>query len=194
MISLEEAKAMMTEDSINKLKEIVVVKPSINLEKKVNNDILMQALCRAVTEGIIHPESIDERLMKLSNSATNTLSAVKVGHILTSVRKYQPKMCCVITIMSGDMEETLNEWIYTGPDVSFNNIFEYVVETFNITPTMVRNKMTETLKPTIVNNIAQLIAKYAVAEDKSELTISINTISRLVNMTGNLIFAEFTER
>ena len=194
MISLEEAKAMMTEDSINKLKEIVVVKPSINLEKKVNNDILMQALCRAVTEGIIHPESIDERLMKLLNSATNTLSAVKVGHILTSVRKYQPKMWCVITIMSGDMEETLNEWVYTGPDVSFNNIFEYVVETFNITPTMVRNKMTETLKPTIVNNIAQLIAKYAVAEDKSELTISINTISRLVNMTGNLIFAEFTER
>ena len=59
---------------------------------------------------------------------------------------------------------------------------------------MVRNKMTETLKPTIVNNIAQLIAKYAVAEDKDELTISINTISRLVNMTGNLIFAEFTER
>ena len=194
MISLEEAKAMMTEDSINKLKEIVVVKPSINLEKKVNNDILMQALCRAVTEGTIHPESIDERLMKLLNSATNTLSAVKVGHILTSVRKYQPKMCCVITIMSGDMEETLNEWVYTGPDVSFNNIFEYVVETFNITPTMVRNKMTETLKPTIVNNIAQLIAKYAVTEDKSELTISINTISRLVNMTGNLIFAEFTER
>lgn len=194
MISLEEAKAMMTEDSINKLKEIVVVKPTINLEKKVNNDILMQALCRAVTEGIIHPESIDERLMKLLNSATNTLSAVKVGHILTSVRKYQPNMCCVITIMSGDMEETLNEWVYTGPDVSFNNIFEYVVETFNITPTMVRNKMTETLKPTIVNNIAQLIAKYAVTEDKSELTISINTISRLVNMTNNLIFAEFTER
>lgn len=194
MISLEEAKAMMTEDSINKLKEIVVVKPTINLENKVNNDILMQALCRAVTEGIIHPESIGERLMKLLNSATNTLSAVKVGHILTSVRKHQPNMCCVITIMSGDMEDTLNEWVYTGPDVSFNNIFEYVVDTFNITPTMVRNKMTETLKPTIVNNIAQLIAKYAVTEDKSELTISINTISRLVNMSGNLIFAEFTER
>lgn len=194
MISLEEAKAMMTEESINKLKEIVVVKPTINLENKVNNDILMQALCRAVTEGTIHPDAINDRLMKLLNSATNTLSAVKVGHILTSIRKHQPNMCCIITLKSGDMEEILNEWVYTGPDVSFNSIFEYVVDTFNITPTMVRNKMTETLKPTIVNNIAQLIAKYAVTEDKSELTISINTISRLVNMTSNLIFAEFTDR
>jgi hypothetical protein len=54
--------------------------------------------------------------------------------------------------------------------------------------------MTKMLKPTIVNNIAQLVAKYDTLDDneKKKLNISITTITRLVNMSGYLIFAEFT--
>jgi hypothetical protein len=53
--------------------------------------------------------------------------------------------------------------------------------------------MTETLKPTVVNNVAQLVAKYSVAskEERNKMVISIRTITRLVNMSGYLIYAEF---
>ena len=51
MISLEEAKSMMTKDKREKLRNIVEVsKPSINFTNKMNNDIVMQALCRAVID------------------------------------------------------------------------------------------------------------------------------------------------
>lgn len=62
---------------------------------------------------------------------------------------------------------------------------------FEITPTLVRNKMTETLKPTIVNNIAQCVAKYQNGEP--DLNVSITTVSRLVNMCDHLIYADFEE-
>jgi hypothetical protein len=54
--------------------------------------------------------------------------------------------------------------------------------------------MTEMLKPTIVNNVAQLVAKYNSIESEEErkkITISISTITRLVNMSGYLLIAEF---
>ena len=44
-ISLEEAKNMMTMESISKLKDIVNAKPTLNMDNQAGNDILMQALC-----------------------------------------------------------------------------------------------------------------------------------------------------
>lgn len=195
-ISIEEAKAMMSGEALSRLKEIVTPQPSINMNQKVNNDIIMSALCRAVNDGIIHIDAVDDRIVKLLNSPTNTLSAVKVGNILTQIRKFQPNMCCVITLKSSDMNEKINEWIFTGPEVYFNKIFEYVIDKFEITPSLVRNKMTAMLKTTIVNNVAQLVAKYnslTDEEEKKHLTISINTVTRLVNMSDHILLAEFKE-
>ena len=166
------------------------------MNQKVSNVIIMGALCRAVSEDVSHMSSIDDKIIKLLNSPTNTLSAVKVGSILNQVRKSQPNMCCVITLKSSDMNDTINEWTFTGPEVYFNKIFEFVIEYFEITPSMVRNKMTTMLKTTIVNNVAQLVAKYTSLtdeEEKKQLTISINTITRLVNMSDHILLAEFKE-
>lgn len=192
-ITLDEAKSMMSQDAIDKLKSVVSTKPTINMESKVNNDILMQALCRAVTDDVIHVTSLSEKIIKLLNSATNTLSQTKLGAILTKIRENQPNIVCVVSLMSVDMSETLHEWVFTGPVVKFNDIFETVVNEFNITASVVRNKLVNTLKPTIVNNIAQLIAKYENTEDKDSISVSINTITRLVNMENRLLFAEFKE-
>lgn len=195
-ISIEEAKAMMSDEALSRLKEIVTPQPSINMNQKVNNDIIMSALCRAVNDGVIHMDTVDDHIVKLLNSPTNTLSAVKVGNILTQIRKFQPNMCCVITLKSSDMNEKINEWIFTGPEVYFNKIFEYVIDKFEITPSLVRNKMTAMLKTTIVNNVAQLVAKYnslTDEEEKKHLTISINTVTRLVNMSDHILLAEFKE-
>lgn len=195
-ISIEEAKAMMSGEAISKLKDIVTPQPIVNMNQKVNNDIIMSALCRAVSDDVIHMSSIDDKIIKLLNSPTNTLSAVKVGSILNQVRKSQPNMCCVITLKTSDMNDTINEWTFTGPEVYFNKIFEFVIEYFEITPSMVRNKMTTMLKTTIVNNVAQLVAKYTSLtdeEEKKQLTISINTITRLVNMSDHILLAEFKE-
>lgn len=195
-ISLADAKAMISEESVSKLKEIVTPKVMLNMDTKVNNDIIMSALCTAVSNGVIKMTSLDDRLIKLLNSPTNTLSSTKLGSILTHIRETQPKMCCVITLKSGDMTEVVQEWTFTGPTVYFNKIFEFVVQEFNITPSIVRNKMTEMLKATIVNNVAQLVAKYAsleTEEEKKAITISISTITRLVNMSGYLLMAEFKD-
>lgn len=195
-ISIEEAKAMMSDEALSRLKDIVTPQPSINMNQKVNNDIIMSALCRAVNDGVIHMDAVDDHIVKLLNSPTNTLSAVKVGNILTQIRKFQPNMCCVITLKSSDMNEKINEWIFTGPEVYFNKIFEYVIDKFEITPSLVRNKMTAMLKTTIVNNVAQLVAKYnslTDEEEKKHLTISINTVTRLVNMSDHILLAEFKE-
>ena len=192
-ISLEEAKGMMNENSIEKLKSFVSTTPTINMENKVNCDILMQALCRAVSEDIIHVSSLDEKIIKLLNSSTNTLSPSKLGDILSKIRVSQPNIICKISMLTHDMSKTLYTWKFTGPVVKFNNIFETVVNEFNITPSIVRTKMTETLKPTIVNNVSQLLSRYESAEDKTTINISINTITRLVNMEDHLLFAEFVE-
>ena len=54
-ITLEQAKAMMTPEAIENLRRVVISHPVINTERKANCDILMQALCRAVTDEVILP-------------------------------------------------------------------------------------------------------------------------------------------
>lgn len=193
-ISLEDAKAMVSPEAIERLRNVVTPKPIINMDAKVNNDIIMAALCTAVNNGVIKQTSLDDRLIKLLNSSTNTLSAVKLGSILTHIRQFQPNLACVITLMEPDMSEVIEEWCFIGPNVYFNKMFEYVIDRFDITPSIIRTKMTEMLKPTIVNNVAQLVAKYnsiETDEEKKDITISISTITRLVNMSGYLLMAEF---
>lgn len=195
IISLEDAKKLVSEESLSKLQKLVTPEPVINIDAKVNNDILMAALCSAVTEGVIKQQSFDDRLIKLLNSSTNTLSAPKLGSILSSIRETQPNMKCVISLMSSDMTETIERWIFIGPNVKFNKMFEYVIDKFEITPNIIRTKMTEMLKSTIVNNVAQLVAKYANLneEERNKIQISITTVTRLVNMSGYLLMAKFTE-
>lgn len=192
-ISLEDAKALMTPDKLEKLKDVVTVKPTINMDKKTANDILMQALCKAVSENVIHETSLNGKIVKLLNAETNSISQSKLGEILTCVRKHQPNMACYVSLLTGDMSKTINEWIYIGPDVSFNEMFEYIIDAFNITPGTVREKLSRLLKPTIANNIAQFLSKYEMESDKSEIPISITTITRLVNMENYLLMAEFKD-
>ena len=195
-ISLEDAKKLVSPEALLRLQKMVRPEPIINMDSKVNNDIIMSALCTAVNKGVIKQQSIDERLVKLLNSSTNTLSAVKLGNILSSIRKVQPNMCCVISLMEPDMSDVIERWVFVGPNVKFNKIFEYVIDKFKITPPMIRTKMTEMLKPTIVNNVAQLVAKYnglTTDEERESITISISTVTRLVNMSGYILMAEFKD-
>lgn len=189
-ITLEQAKAMMTPEAIENLRQVVISHPNINTERKANCDILMQALCRAVTDEVILPESLDDRLVKLLNAKTNTLSPSKLGEILTHIRKTQPKMCCVIRVLEPTHDELIKKWVFTGPEVRFSGMLGEIIKLFDITPTLVRSKMTETLKPTIVNNIAQCVAKYQNGDD---FNVSITTVSRLVNMCDHMIYADFEE-
>lgn len=195
-ISLEDAKKLVSQESLSKLQKLVTPEPIINMESKVNNDIIMAALCTAVSNGVIKQQSLDDRLVKLLNSSTNTLSAVKLGPILSSIRMVQPNMKCVIELKKADMSDVIERWVFVGPVAKFNKIFEYVIIKFNITPTLIRTKMTEMLKPTIVNNVAQLVAKYTnleTEEERAAVPISISTITRLVNMSGYLLMARFTD-
>ena len=184
---------MMTKESIEEIKEVVTSHPNINMENKVNCDILMQALCRAVAEEVIIPEALDDRLVKLLNAKTNTLSPIKLGDILTHIRKHQPKMACILTMLDARDDTVIREWIFVGPEVNFTEVLGDVIKIFDITPSVVRTKMTETLKPTIVNNIAQCVAKYLNKKDNEEMNVSITTISRLVNMSDHLMYADFKE-
>lgn len=190
-ITLEEAKAMMSSEAIENLRKVVISHPNINTERKANCDILMQALCRAVVDEIILPESLDEKTVKLLNAKTNTLSPAKLGEIIEHVRKKQPKLACVIKILEPVDDMVVHKWVFIGPSVSFADIFKEVIKMFEITPASIRTKMTETLKPTIVNNIAQCVGKYLNTGDVPD--ISITTISRLVNMSNHLIYADFEE-
>ena len=193
-ISLAEAKSMMTESSLEHLKDTVTPKPTINTSTKINNDIIMAALCIAVDNGTIKTSSLDDRMVKLLNSPTNTLSAAKLGDIVVHLRKRQPGMACIISLKKGGpVGEVLKEWVISDAGISFNPILDYVLETFDITPSMVRTQLTDLLKVTIVNNVAQFVAKYQSCDDasKSNMNVSISTITRLVNMMHHILIAEF---
>ena len=76
----------------------------------------MGALCKAVLDDVIHVESLDEKIIKLLNSPTNTLSQSKLKYVLNVVHETQPRIKCIITIMTPDMKDTLFEVEYHQPD------------------------------------------------------------------------------
>lgn len=194
VITLEEAKAMMTKENIEHLHDITTVKPDIDFSHKVNNDIIMAALCKAVADGVIKPTSISDRLTKLLNSETNTISQSKLEEILHSIHDFQPNIRCCVTVYDHNMIPK-HEWEFSDK-VSFLSMFDWVVNNYEITPVDIRKRLTQTLKTTIVNNVSQLVSKWrkSTLEERSKMVISITTIQRLVNMTGDILQAEFYEK
>ena len=164
------------------------------MSKKVNGDPIMVAFCKAVNDDIIKITSLSETMIKMLNSSTNTMSQSKLGEMLEHARKHQPGLICRIKLMDGTQIQTINQWTFTGvEDCKFNDMFEYVVKTFEITPSMVRDRMSKLLKPTIANNIGQFIAKYENSTHKDELVVSITTIARLAGIVNHAIKVEFKE-
>ena len=194
-MTLDEAKSMMTEESLEKLRNFTTTEMEVRISDKINNDILMNALCKAVSNELVKKTSLNAKIVKILASSTNTLQEVKFKDIVNVIRLKQPNIVCEISILSKSMNDKINAWIFKGDDndITFNDMFKYVVDTFEITPQSVRRKLGDVLKPTIVNNVAQLIAKY-LNDDISSVNVSINTISRLVNMEEHMIFAEFKEQ
>lgn len=191
-MTLAEAKALMTPEALDRLHEVVTLKPTINMDNKANNDILMSALCRAVNENVILVDSLDDKTIKLLNAKTNTLSPSKLGHILSVVHENQPNIGCVVSLVK-PIDELIQAWEFTQKNVNFIGIFEFMLNYFELDPNTVRVKMGEMLKPTIVNNIAQSVAKFQNGDDndRAEMNISITTLTRLANMCGYMLFAEF---
>lgn len=194
MITLDEARKMMTTEARNNLNK--VVKPSSNTlldnnKNVINNDVLMAAFCKSIKDEIISTEALnnDPMLVKLYNSQTNKLSDWKVEKILQSIHSVQPKMACVITIQNGHLD-TLKEFVYTTK-VHFHELFKWVVTHFKITPQLVRQEMVKKLDipHSTTNNIGQDLSKV----DDPTVSVSIITISRLVNMMDHIIKAEFKE-
>lgn len=192
-MTLDEAKKLMTEQSYEKLRVMVAKPMEIDISKKVGNDIIMAAFCCAVMSDIIQPRSLDEKLVKLLNSDTNTISDTKLQYIMDVVHKSQPNVKCIIKLYTPDMQ-LLHKWELSD-DISLNPIFEYMLKQFQITPHMIREKMADTLKSTIVNNIGQLVSKYQSIskEEREEIHISITTIHRLVNMCKHILLCEFVD-
>ena len=82
-MTVEEAKQMISKENVDRLKNVVAPRPEVNISSKANADIIMAALCTAVTNGNIKEAALNDSIIKLLNSSTSTLSAVKVGKILS---------------------------------------------------------------------------------------------------------------
>lgn len=195
-MTLEEAKGLLTADAVKNLHEVVDVKPVIDFSKKVNNDIIMSALCRGVDCGVIKLSTLNDRLVKLLNSETNTISQTKLKEILDIMHIRQPNLYCYMWLDTCDgicMDKQF-EWFYKD-EVNFVQQFADILNFYQITPSDVRRKMTETLKPTIVNNVSQLVSKFykLPPEEQRQMVISISTIQRLANMCGGMLNAEFID-
>lgn len=191
-MTLEEAKQLMTPEALSNLREATTLRPTINMDNKANNDILMNALCKAVNENVILVDSLDDKTVKLLNAKTNTLSPSKLGGIIDTVRESQPNIVCYVSLVK-PIDEVIKIWTFDNKNVNFIDMFGFILEYFDLSPNTVRIKMGEMLKPTIVNNIAQLVAKYQYGDekDKESINVSITTLTRLVNMCDHMLFAEF---
>lgn len=193
-MTIQEAKQLMTDEAREKLHQLVSKPEEIDVSKKVGNDIVMAAFCQAVITGIIQPKSISTKLMKLLNSDTNTISDTKLEEILTTVHKHQSDIACEIILCDNTNKPIIKWSLYNN--IHYNNIFERVIDMFGITPSIVRTKLADTLKTTIVNNVSQLISKYksTAKEEQKNIRISITTITRLVNMMDCIITAKFIDK
>lgn len=204
-MTVQEALALLSDEAKEKLRILVSKPEDIDVSKKVGNDIVMGALCKAVMTGVIQPKSLTDKIVKLLNSDTNTISDIKLDEILKSIHHTQPKMYCIIktkgkveNAITHELTDVTTEYrLYEN--FSFMSIFSHFVSSRRITPQMVREKLKDTLKMTIVNNVSQVVSKYLTlsSEGKTEeidnMRVSITTITRLVNMMDWTIVAEFKE-
>lgn len=190
-MTLEEAKKLMSPEALAKLKNMVSKPLEIDFSKKVNCDLVMGALCKAVQTGVIQPKSLNEKIIKLLNSDTSTISDSTLSYILDVVHKNQPTLAFEITLYEANMDK-IAKWTMFR-DVKFNVIFDFILDRFQITPQIVRAQLIDTFRPTIVNNLGQLVSRFQAmsADDKFNQTISMSTIQRLVTMSKKIIMGEF---
>ena len=190
-MTVEEAKQLMTPESLDKLRKMVSKPLEIDFSRKVNCDLVMGALCKAVQTGVIQPKSLNEKLIKLLNSDTSTISDSTLSYILDVVHKNQPTLAFEVTLYEANMDR-IAKWTMFR-DARFNVIFDFILTQFEITPQMVRAQLIDTFRPTIVNNLGQLVSRFLSmsGEEKFNQTISMSTVQRLVTMSKRIIMGEF---
>jgi hypothetical protein len=165
---------------------------NVDRENKVDQDVLMTALCRAIPEGIIEAKSLNAMIYKLWKSSTNSINQDKLEKIINHIREFQPNFVCRVNLnqLANGERRVYQEWMFTGPVVKFNGMYEDIVERFGITAQMIRADMPKTLQQTngknIVNNTAHDVTRY-----HPDKILSIKFITRLVNMCGYVLHAEF---
>ena len=184
-MTIEEAKTLMSPEALEHLNE-VVCPWEINIEKK-DCDIVMSALCRAVTDNIIKKTSLDENTVQLLNSDTSTLTAQKLVDALTAIRKYQD-VVCFIFLKYHDEKVVFD----IGDGIStYNHIFDWVVNTCDVTSIGIRKNMNGKYKASVINNIAQLITKHHINPNEP---ISIKNITRIFTSYNGIITCSIKPR
>ena len=191
-MTLDEAKALMQPTAVQHLKDMVAENVVIDTSKKSACDILMSAFIKAVEDDTIHKLSLNQGFVNMLNSTTNTMSQSKLGDLMKLLNERQPEIGCVFTLYDGTMEP-IEEWVFKTANPTFNGMYEYVIKYFQITPGMIREKLSTVLKQTIANNIAQFCLKYQSTDNHDDMVVSITTITRLVNMMNHIITCEFRE-
>lgn len=177
-MTIEEAKALMTPEALEHLNE-VVCPWEINIEKK-DCDIVMSALCKAVTDNVIKKTSLDENTVQLLNSDTSTLTAQKLTDALNAIRKYQDVVCLIfLKFKDNKVVFNIGESINT-----YNGIFDWVIKTCEVTSIGIRRNMHEKYKASVINNIAQLVPKH---HNNPNDPVSIKNITRIFTSYGGII-------
>lgn len=193
-MTIEEAKQLMTPESINHLKELTNELKEIDVSKKKHCDIIMWALIHAImTDGVISHSSLDDALVNMMNSSTRTVSCSKLKSVMKTIKSSQ-KLKCYFDIFEANGHTLIKRFEFDNTkNKNFNYILDFVLEHFKITPQKIKETLTEHFKPTVVINIYTLINKYvnATEEERDEFKVSILTITRLVNMVDHVIVCKF---
>lgn len=195
-MTIEEAQKLLTPEAVNHLKELTSETKDIDVSRKKNCDIIMSAMIKAILEdGSILQSSLDDTLINMMNSSTRTISCSKLKSVMKTIKESQ-KLTCSFDIYEADGVTLVKHFEFDNKkDKNFNYILDFVLDYFKVTPQMIKEKLTEQFKPTVVINIYTLINKYVNATDaeKDEFKVSILTITRLVNMMNHIIICKFSK-
>ena len=183
-MTLQEAKNLLTQENLEHLRE-VICPFEVNINKK-DCDVVMSALCTAIQSNIIKIPSLDENAVALLNSDTSTLTAMKLLSILKTVNQHQD-ICCVITCEYHGIRKTF-VFTHNNDTLSYNGIYHWVLETCDVTSKGIRQHMEGRYKPSVINNIAQILPK--VEKNPNEI-VSIKNISRILTAFGGTIKCSF---
>lgn len=195
-MTIEESKKLLTPEAVNHLKELTSETKDIDVSRKKNCDIIMSAMIKAILEdGSILQSSLDDTLINMMNSSTRTISCSKLKSVMKTIKESQ-KLTCSFDIYEADGVTLVKHFEFDNKkDKNFNYILDFVLDYFKVTPQLIKEKLTEQFKPTVVINIYTLINKYVNATDaeKDEFKVSILTITRLVNMMNHIIICKFSK-
>lgn len=195
-MTIEEAQKLLTPEAVNHLKELTSETKDIDVSRKKNCDIIMSAMIKAILDdGSILQSSLDDTLINMMNSSTRTISCSKLKSVMKTIKESQ-KLTCSFDIYEADGVTSVKHFEFDNKkDKNFNYILDYVLDHFKITPQMIKEKLIEHFKPTVVINIYTLINKYVNATDaeKDDFKVSILTITRLVNMMNHIIICKFSK-